>query len=135
MLRAEPRITEAFKSGGGMRWGEHDPDLFVGTERFFWPGSTAYLTSSWIPARTNRKPAANVADIGCGPRAPTIILAKAFFHASMVSTHMRRRWHARVKQLVTAADAGRTRLPAGVQYPSDVTAGLELERIVASLVI
>ena len=38
LMRAEPRILEAFKTGGGMSWGEHDPDLFVGTERFFRPG-------------------------------------------------------------------------------------------------
>jgi hypothetical protein len=47
MLRAEPRITEAFKNGSGMRWGEHDPDLFVDTERFFRPGYPA-VTLFWI---------------------------------------------------------------------------------------
>jgi len=35
MLKAEPRIAEAFRTGAGMPWGEHDPGLFVGTERFF----------------------------------------------------------------------------------------------------
>jgi SAM-dependent methyltransferase len=82
MLRAEPRITEAFKNGGGMRWGEHDPDLFVGTERFFRPGYTAHLTSSWVPALSGiedkLKAGVNVADIGCGHGASTVILAKAF---------------------------------------------------------
>jgi len=33
MTAAVPRIEEYFRSGGGMRWGEHDPDLFIGTER------------------------------------------------------------------------------------------------------
>jgi SAM-dependent methyltransferase len=82
MLRAEPRITEAFKSGGGMRWGEHDPDLFDGTERFIRPGYAAHLTSSWIPSLTGiedkLKAGVNVADVGCGHGASTIILAKAF---------------------------------------------------------
>ena len=49
MLRAEPRITEAFKNGGGMLWGEHDPDLFIGTERFFRPGYATHLVREWIP--------------------------------------------------------------------------------------
>jgi hypothetical protein len=29
-LRAEPRITEAFRTGTGMGWHEHDTDVFVG---------------------------------------------------------------------------------------------------------
>src|SRR5437870_8993993 len=38
MTQAQPRIMEAFRNGGGMLWGEHDPDLFIGVERFFRPG-------------------------------------------------------------------------------------------------
>ncbi len=82
MLRAEPRILEAFTRGGGMPWGDHDPDLFVGTERFFRPGYTAHLIESWIPAlagtRGRLEAGINVADIGCGHGASTIIMAKAF---------------------------------------------------------
>jgi hypothetical protein len=38
-LKAEPRITEAFRTGGGVGWHEHDRDMFVGCEQFFpaWP--------------------------------------------------------------------------------------------------
>src|SRR5579862_2960881 len=36
--RSVDRITDAFKSGAGVGWHEHDPELFVGTERFFRPG-------------------------------------------------------------------------------------------------
>ena len=38
MLQAQAKIADAFKNGGGILWGEHDPDLFIGTERFFRPG-------------------------------------------------------------------------------------------------
>jgi len=38
MLKAEERITQAFRTGQGMFWGEHHQDLFEGTERFFRPG-------------------------------------------------------------------------------------------------
>ena len=82
MVNAQPRIAEHFKDGGGMLWGEHDPDLFVGTERFFRPGYTAHLVGSWIPALTGiedkLKDGATVADVGCGHGASTIIMAKAY---------------------------------------------------------
>jgi 2-polyprenyl-3-methyl-5-hydroxy-6-metoxy-1,4-benzoquinol methylase len=82
MATAQPRITEFFKSGGGMLWGEHDDDLFVGTERFFRPGYTANLVSAWIPSMTGAVERLNaggkVADVGCGHGASTIIMAKAY---------------------------------------------------------
>ena len=82
MLQAQPRISEAFRSGGGMFWGEHDPDLFVGTERFFRPGYATHLTRAWIPALSGvekkLQAGAKVADVGCGHGASTIIMAQAY---------------------------------------------------------
>ena len=49
-LKAEPRITEAFRTGAGMGWHEHDRDVFIGCEQFFRPGYIANLVPSWIPA-------------------------------------------------------------------------------------
>ena len=49
-LRAEPRITEAFRTGAGMGWHEHDDDVFLGCELLFRPGYTANLVASWLPA-------------------------------------------------------------------------------------
>jgi SAM-dependent methyltransferase len=82
MTQAVERIENYFRNGGGMLWGEHHPDLFIGTERFFRPGYTAHLVSTWIPAldgvEEKLKAGAKVADVGCGHGASTIIMAKAY---------------------------------------------------------
>ena len=78
----EAKILEAFKSGDGMGWHEHDPRLFHGTERFFKPGYRAHLVEEWIPAldgvKAKLEAGAKVADIGCGHGASTVIMAEAF---------------------------------------------------------
>ena len=82
MSRAVERIEASFKQGGGILWGDHDPDLFVGTERFFRPGYATHLTASWIPAlpgvEARLKKGGVVADVGCGHGASTILMAKAY---------------------------------------------------------
>jgi len=82
LFKDEPKIRQAFRSGGGVQWGDHDPDLFEGTERFFRSGYLANLTSSWIPSlegvEEKLKNGAKVADVGCGHGASTIIMAKAY---------------------------------------------------------
>ena len=82
MCKAEPKIAEAFRSGAGLAWGEHDQGLFEGTERFFRPGYAGNLVSAWIPAldgvQQKLERGATVADIGCGHGASTMIMAQAF---------------------------------------------------------
>lgn len=45
MTSAVSRIEDHFRNGGGMLWGEHDSDLFIGTENFSGPA----IRRTWLP--------------------------------------------------------------------------------------
>jgi SAM-dependent methyltransferase len=81
-LKAEPEITDAFRTGEGLGWHQHDVDVFVGCERFFRPGYSASLVSAWLPAlegvEGKLREGARVADVGCGHGASTMLMAQAF---------------------------------------------------------
>jgi 2-polyprenyl-3-methyl-5-hydroxy-6-metoxy-1,4-benzoquinol methylase len=87
-IKAEPKISEAFRTGAGVGWHEHDPGLFHGTERFFRPGYAANLVSAWIPAldgvEARLRAGAHVADVGCGRGASTILMAQAYPRSTFV---------------------------------------------------
>jgi SAM-dependent methyltransferase len=87
-VRDEPRITEAFRSGAGVGWHEHNHGVFEGCERFFRPGYAANLAASWIPAldgvEEKLHAGATVADIGCGHGASTILMAQAYPNSRFV---------------------------------------------------
>ncbi len=108
MLQAQDRIAEAFRTGKGMRWDEHDPDLFLGTERFFRPGYATHLVAEWIPSLTGieakLKAGGSAADVGCGHGASTIILATAYPQSRVTGFDNHEASIARARQ--AAAEAG-----------------------------
>jgi SAM-dependent methyltransferase len=81
-LKDEPKVTEAFRTGKGVGWHEHDHGLFEGTEKFFRPTYLHHLVAEWIPAMNGLEAklgrGATVADVGCGHGASTILMAQAF---------------------------------------------------------
>lgn len=81
-LAAVPRIADSFRTGAGMGWGEHVDGVFHGCEKFFRPGYAANLVSAWIPSlrdvKSKLEAGAQVADVGCGKGASTLLMAQAF---------------------------------------------------------
>lgn len=88
VFAGEPRLTEAFRSGAGVGWGDHCTCLFCGTERFFRPGYKAHLVGQWLPALdgvvAKLKKGAVVADVACGHGASTLVMAEAFPNSRFV---------------------------------------------------
>ncbi len=104
----EEKITEAFRTGEGMGWHQHDHRLFRGTERFFRPGYRGHLVSEWIPAldgvQEKLEAGAKVADVGCGHGASTILMAEAFPESQFVGVDYHDASIERAREL--AAEAG-----------------------------
>ncbi|TQL88197.1 methyltransferase family protein [Actinoallomurus bryophytorum] len=75
-------LVEAFRTGAGVGWHEHDARLFSGVVRLFRPGYAAHLVQEWLPALDGvvekLRAGASVADVGCGLGASTVIMAQAF---------------------------------------------------------
>jgi SAM-dependent methyltransferase len=76
------KFVDAFRTGAGIGWQEHDDRLFSGVLRLFRPGYAAHLVDEWLPALDGvldkLRAGASVADVGCGLGASTIIMAEAF---------------------------------------------------------
>jgi SAM-dependent methyltransferase len=86
--KATDRIADAFRTGEGVFWGDHDPHVHTGCERFFRPGYVNFLTQAWIPAMDGvegrLRQGIRVADVGCGHGASTIHLARTYPESTFV---------------------------------------------------
>jgi 2-polyprenyl-3-methyl-5-hydroxy-6-metoxy-1,4-benzoquinol methylase len=86
--RIEPQLSDAFRTGKGIAWSEHDHALFHGTERSFRPQYLTHLVGSWIPAlrgiEEKLKRGGRVADVGCGHGASTVLMAQAYRESTFV---------------------------------------------------
>jgi ubiquinone/menaquinone biosynthesis C-methylase UbiE len=89
-LRAEPKITEAFRTGAGVAWDEHDEDVFAGVDAFYRPGYVAELVPNWLPAldgvEAKLQAGALVADVGCGLGSSSVLIAQAYPRTTVVGS-------------------------------------------------
>jgi SAM-dependent methyltransferase len=119
-------FVDAFRSGHGVAWHEHDERLFAGTERMLRTGYRYHLVSEWIPAlhgvEARLQSGASVADIGCGHGASTILMAEAYpasrfvgfdAHPPSIDTARKRASDAGV------ADRARFEVASAKDYPQD----------------
>jgi SAM-dependent methyltransferase len=78
----EAKTIEAFRTGKGVSWGEHDGRLHCGVAAFYRNGYRASLVTEWLPALegvvAKLEAGARVADIGCGHGHSTLLMAEAY---------------------------------------------------------
>jgi SAM-dependent methyltransferase len=110
LVKDEERVREAFRTGRGMGWQEHHPDLFDGTERLFRPGYAANLVQAWIPALdgvgARLEAGAVVADVGCGHGASTILMAQAYPRSTFLGVDLHGASVERARERAAAAGVG-----------------------------
>lgn len=88
MIEIEPKVEQAFRTGGGVGWGETGGCLFCAVGSFFRPGYVNSIVQAWLPALEGVTPkleaGAKVADIGCGIGHSTLLMAKAYPNSKFV---------------------------------------------------
>ena len=78
----EPKTIEAFRTGKGVAWGEHEGRLHCGVAAFYRNGYRSNLVPAWLPALDGvvekLADGIDVADVGCGFGHSTVLMANAF---------------------------------------------------------
>ncbi len=78
----EEKALNAFRTGSGVAWSEHDGRLACGVAAFYRNGYRASLVPQWLPALdgvvAQLETGIDVADVGCGHGHSTLLMAKAF---------------------------------------------------------
>jgi SAM-dependent methyltransferase len=76
------RLTEAFRNGGGVPFGDFGPEIVEAIERLFRAGYEAWVADEWILAVSDLKAkleaGADVAEVGCGAGQCIVPVAAAY---------------------------------------------------------
>ena len=77
-----PQLLDAFRTGGGISFGEYGDDVRVGQALFNRAGFLGQLTQEWIPALgiggALEQPGARAVDLGCGTGWSSIAMAQTY---------------------------------------------------------
>jgi len=120
----EPKALEAFRTGRGVAWGEHDARMACGVAAFYRNGYRASLVPQWLPALdgvlAQLESGTSVADIGCGHGHATLLMAEAFpnsrfhgfdTHAASLDEALRHAATSGLTERASFATAGATDYP------------------------
>ncbi|GAA1926433.1 class I SAM-dependent methyltransferase [Streptomyces sodiiphilus] len=82
LYATEDLLVEAYRTGEGVGWAEHDAALDTGMGSFFQPIYRHKLIPEWLPAlhgvTDKLRAGGKVADVGCGVGHTTLLMAEAF---------------------------------------------------------
>jgi SAM-dependent methyltransferase len=121
----EDKAIEAFRTGKGVAWGDHDGRLHHGVSAFYRNAYRGSLVPTWLPALDGvvkrLETGITVADVGCGHGHSTLLMAEAFprsrfygfdTHAASIEAARRNAAEAGLGSRVTFDVAGAVDYPA-----------------------
>ena len=110
----EDKALDAFRTGRGVAWGEHDARMSCGVAAFYRNGYRASLVPQWLPALdgvvAQLEAGIAVADVGCGHGHSTLLMAAGLPELALLRLrHACRRRSTEARRNAAAAGVGAAR--------------------------
>jgi SAM-dependent methyltransferase len=121
MWAGTERLERAFRTGGGIAWGEQDARLAGSVDRCFRVSYRTSLVAEWLPALDGvvdrLRAGARVLDVGCGLGSAALLIADAFPASTVHGVDP----HGPSIAAASAAAAGRASFAVGgaTDFPTD----------------